>query len=167
MRKIRAIKFIGIILFVGYVLIGIMAYMERLVSRTDNILFSVLLAILSIFVCFKGSILKSYSTLWFGITLILYALLIVTFEVVKFDYMGYSYVFAFLPLITSTLFICFKKFNYIKIFIINLTIAIPVMFVNILNLKLWLNIAVFTISIIIGIVVCKLIDLSRERFYNG
>lgn len=167
MRKIRAIKYIGLLLSIIYLLTILGVCFTEYIGGTENLVFSILLAVLSVFSCFKGSMIKSFSTLWFGITLILYAFLIIIFEVTEFSYFDYIYVFAFLPIVTSLIFVCFKKFNYIKVVIINLSIAIPILLSNILDVKLWLNIAIFSISILIGIFVCRLINISREKVYNG
>ncbi len=167
MRKIRAIKYLGIILSIIYLFVIVVAYYTEYISGTENLIFSVLLAVLSLFSCFKGSMIRSFSTLWFGITLILYALLIIIFEVKNFSYSEYIYVFAFLPIITSLIFICFRKLNYIKVMIINLSIAIPILLSNIFEIKIGLNIAIFSVSILVGIIVCRLINTHREKVYNG
>ena len=86
---------------------------------------------------------------------------------INFSYYEYIYVFAFLPIVTSLIFVCFKNFNYIKVMIINLSIAIPILVSNILAIKIWLNIVIFIESILIGISICRLITTRKEKVYNG
>ena len=103
MRKIRAIKYIGLVLFFAYTMAIILTYFTSFVGDFDNILFSILLAVLSLFTCFKGTMIRSFSTLWFSVTLILYAILIIVFEITKISYDDYIYLFAFLTTINFQL----------------------------------------------------------------
>lgn len=167
MRKIRAIKYIGLVLFFAYTIAIILTYFTSFVGDFDNILFSILLAVLSLFTCFKGTMIRSFSTLWFSVTLILYAILIIVFEITKISYDDYIYLFAFLPIITSLVFICFKKFHYIKVLIINLSIAIPVLISKTTVFNLWLNIGCFMCFVILGIFIAGLLDGHKERANNG
>ena len=94
MKKIRAIKYISIALFIWYISLIVMAYKTQYFEDKTNLYFSLLLASISLIMSFKGVVLKSYSTLWFALSLILYALIIILLEMKNIDYM-YQYYFVF------------------------------------------------------------------------
>lgn len=164
MKKIRAIKYISILLFIIYISIILVAYLTDYISANATVWFSIVLAVVSINCCFKGAVLKSYSTLWFAVSLVLYALLIIVFEVNRISYGEFNYYFAVLPVVTSLIFICFGKLNYIYAIIINLSVAIPIFIINLFSLNIWLKIAVFTVFVLVGLLLSRAVYIKREKF---
>lgn len=163
MGKIRALKCIGLVLVVAYVLTILLAYKGSYFGNYNVLAFSLVLTLVSLGLCYKGSVLKSYSTLWFALSLILYALLILIFEIKNIEYSHLIYLFAFLPILPSLLLVCLGKFAYIKVIIINLSLALPLLVINILEMALWLKIGVFTVSVLLGLLVSKFFSLDKEK----
>lgn len=163
MRKIRAIKYVGIALFVVYVVTIIFAHFTNFFGDYDVIAFSLVLASVALHLFYKGAVLKSFSTLWFALCLILYALCILAFEVWNIEYEDYFYLFAFLPILPSVLMVAFGRVTYLKVIIVNLSISLPLLLFNYFNLSFWLKLASFAISISLGIVISRCIYIGKEK----
>lgn len=162
MRKIRVIKYVGIALVALYVASIILASFTSLFGDYVVTIFSIILASISLYLFYKGAVLKSYSTLWFGLCLILYALCILAFEIWNIRYENYSFLFAFLPIVPSVLMLAFGRAIYLKVIIFNFSIALPLLIFNYVSLNLWLKIGVFTISIALGILVSRCTHIGKE-----
>ncbi len=150
-------------LVASYILTILLAYKGSFWGDKSVIAFSVVLTLVSLGLCYKGAVLKSYSTLWFALNLVLYALLILIFEIRNIDYLNLLYLFAFLPLISSLILVCFGKFAYFKVIILNLSVALPLLAFEFWEMVLWLKIGVFAISILLGVLTSKLFSLGKER----
>lgn len=163
MRKIKIIKYVGVMLFIIYVATMVLASFSNYFGDFNVIAFTLVLALLSLHLCYKGTVLHSYSTLWFALNLVLYALLILYFEIMKIDYNGFYFLFAFLPIVPSLILVFLGKAGYLKVIILDLSVALPLTIFNFPTLNLWLKIGVFAFSILLGIFICKLFSLGKER----
>lgn len=163
MIKIRIVKYIGIVLFVLYIAIIALAKYSQMLGDMDIILFSVLLASVSLVLCFEGAILKSFSTLWFALSLILYAILIITFEVNNIAYSGVGYLFAYLPILSSLIMLFMGRWGYIKVIILNISIALPISLIHNLSMEIWLKLGIILLSFIMGVFISKCITFDKEK----
>ncbi|MBE5739039.1 MAG: hypothetical protein E7354_04870 [Clostridiales bacterium] len=162
MKKIRAIKYISIALFIWYISLIVMAYKTQYFEDKSNLYFSLLLASISLIMSFKGVVLKSYSTLWFALSLILYALIIILLEMKNIDYNSYKYFFILLPIVASLILVAFGQKVYLKVVILNVSVAIPMLLDYFIELQIWLYIVVFIISVLIGILLCRTFGFDKE-----
>lgn len=166
MKKIRIVQIIGFILFVIYVLLIISEFIWGYLADLNLIVFSGVLAIVSITMITKGVLLKSASTLWFAISLILFAICIISSEIFKIP-REYGYLLALIPIIASLVNIAiFHNLFYIKIIIVNISVFIPLLIVRYVSLQWWWSVIIFAISIILGIIICRNISLEKENI-NG
>lgn len=164
MKKIRIVQILGFILCLLYVIILILNMFFGMFPNINNLIFSILLAIVAFELLFKGVIIKSTSTMWFALSLILYALVIIVFERLSLNYEERAYIFAFLPIISSLIILfIFNNYIYIKLIILNISIAIPIALFILLDFKLWIFAIVLTISILFGILLSRLIKLDKEK----
>lgn len=163
MKKIRAIKYVGLALFVVYVVTIILASFTNYFGDYGVIAFSLVLASVAFHLFYKGAVLKSFSTLWFALCLILYALCILVFEIWNIGYSSYSFLFVFLPILPSVFILAFGKVIYLKVIILNLSIALPLLLFNYMNLSIWLKFGVFTISIVLGVLISRCIYVGKEK----
>ena len=82
MKKIRIVQIVGILLFLVYVsFIIINSFKISIIRGKETFIFSILLAVLSITLIYKGVLLKSSSTLWFALNLISYAIILLLFDI--------------------------------------------------------------------------------------
>jgi hypothetical protein len=157
------VQLLGFILSIGYFILLILNCFFDYGSNKD-IVFSLVLAIISISLIYKGVLLKSSSTLWFSLSLILYAILILTMGILNIDYSNYHYIFALIPIIPSIInIIIFQNLVYIKVIIINITIFIPIIIKYYFTISQWLYIISFVVSIILGIIFCRCIKFDKEK----
>lgn len=163
MAKIRIIKYLGIVLFIVYLVTVVLAFTTSYFGDLNIIAFTFVLALVSLHLCYKGAVLHSYSTLWFALNLVLYALLILYFEIMNIEYNSFYFLFTFLPLIPSLIIVFWGKVGYLKVIILNLSVALPLTIFNFVTLDLWLQIGVFTFSILLGMFISKLFSLGKER----
>ncbi len=163
MVKIRIIKYIGIVLFALYIVVIALSQGSQVLGGMDILLFSILLASVSLVLCFKGAILKSYSTLWFALSLILYAILIILFEVGGVTYEGYGYLFAYLPILASIIMLIMGKVGYLKVIILNISIALPVSIIYNISMGIWLKLGIILLSFIMGVFISKGITFDKEK----
>ena len=153
MTKIRLVQIIGSLLFLIYVILIIAERYMKVLGDSSNLIFSVILSLVSLGLIWKGKILYSSSTLWFGLSLILYAITIVVLEIIKYDIINY-YLFVFVPIIASLIiFVIFKKLLYIKVIIFNIFLAIPIVLYNVLWLTWWWALIIGVVCIACAIVV--------------
>ena len=68
------------ILFVFYVVLIVCDFTIDFLGIKSDVLFSIVLAVVSLNLLYKGVLLRSSSTLWFSLNLIIYAILIVIFK---------------------------------------------------------------------------------------
>lgn len=164
MKKIRVVQIIGIVLFLVYLILILLDIFNKIFGDYRLLIFSSIMAVVSLNMIFKGVIIKSSSTLWFAIFLIISSILIVVFEILKINIEEYYFVFAIIPIFSSLLnLVVFKNLIYIKVIIINLSILIPLIIQSFNNFNIWLNISIYIISILLGIITCRSINLNKEN----
>ena len=164
MKKIKIIQIIGILLFIVYVSLFLLDLIWGILYDIDTFVFSIVLAIISLTLIYKGTLLKSSSTMWFSIFLILTAIFTIILNLLHLNVSNYYYVFAILPIIASIFnLIIFKYIIYIKVIILNISIAIPVFCMQFLNWEWWINLIIGIISVIFGILICRLINFDKEK----
>ena len=164
MRKIEVVKWIGIILFLSYIILIIVDLSLDVLGDWQILVFSGILALISTNLIAKGVIIKSSSTMWFALTLILFAITIAIFEVKNNNALDYYYIFSIIPIISSVINLAiFQNLIYIKVVIFNISIIIPVCILYFIQLNFWIISAIFVISLLLGIMVCRSINLNKEN----
>ena len=166
MKKIRIVSVIGCALFILYILLIISELIWGYLEDTQLLLFSSVLAVISIIMLYKGVLIKSASTLWFAICLILFAISLVVFELVEIS-VEYYYLLSLLPIIASIVNIAiFHNLFYIKVIIINLSIFIPLLVTQFVLLDWWWVVLIYAISIVLGIILCRNLSLEKEKIHG-
>lgn len=164
MKKIDIVKWIGIVLFFVYISILIIDIFSGFLGDYSIIVISLILSIISINSVVKGRLIKSSSTMWFAITLILFSILIVIFELNNIKPLDYYFVFSIIPIISSVINLAiFENLIYIKVIIFNISIIIPITIQYFFKLQVFLIAIVSILSIVVGILVCRQISLSKEN----
>jgi hypothetical protein len=164
LKKIDIVKWIGIILFFVYISILIIDIFSGFLGDYNIIVISLILSIISINSVVKGRLIKSSSTMWFAITLILFSILIVIFELKNIKPLDYYFVFSIIPIISSVINLAiFENLIYIKVIIFNISIIIPITIQYFFKLQVFLIAIVSILSIVVGILVCRQISLSKEN----
>lgn len=164
MKKIKVIEIIGTILFVIYVALVISEIIFGVMGDYRELIFSIILAVISMNMLFKGVFLKSQSTLWFAITLVLYAILMIIFSVFNIDYNLYNYIYVLLPIIASTInIVVFHNLLYIKVIILNITLVIAFVISKFTNFHDYLYFVIGGISVVVGIILCRFLKMGREK----
>lgn len=164
MKRIKVVQIIGFVLFLIYITLAISDLIIGYIGDYRELVFSILLAVISINMLTKGVFLKSQSTLWFAITLVLYAILVIIFNTINVKYNTFNYIFILLPIIASVInIVVFHNLMYIKVIILNITIAIPFILSKYLKLNnIWLFI-IGIVSIFIGIILCRFFKMKGEK----
>ena len=112
---------------------------------------------------YKGKLLKSTSTLWFANTLILYAIIIILAEIFSWNILDNYYIFLIIPLFASIInLVVFHSKIYWKVIILNISALIPALLMFFYDFNVWINAVFWTISVVIGILVCRSINLGKE-----
>lgn len=164
LKKIKVVQLIGIGLFVLYVFMILTDIIFEYLGDYANMALSVVLAIISLNMIYKGVLLRSSSTLWFALSLILFAITIVVFELLKIDPIKYYYVFGLIPIISSLINVAiFKNLIYIKVIIINITIIIPIFLMYFSSLNMWWIAGIGFMGIILGVLICRMIKMDKEK----
>lgn len=164
MKKIIIVKWLGIVLFVVYSVLLIIDFVFDFLGDWKIITFSIILAIISINMIAKGVIIKSSSTLWFAVSLILFAITIAIFDIKNIDPKQYYFIFSIIPIISSIINLAiFENLIYIKVIILNISIAIPVFVWYFWDFKFIINLIISVLSVIIGIVISRFINLNKEN----
>ena len=164
MSKLKKVQIIGFTLFTMYIGAIILDVALDIFGDYRLIIFSVLLAIISLNLIYKGVLIKSASTMWFANTLMMFAITIIVFEIIGRDVMQYYYVFSFVPIISSLINLAvFNNLIYIKVIIINISIIVPICVTYFVSLFIWWQIVLWTMSIIIGIIICRMMNVNKEK----
>lgn len=164
MKKIRIIQIICSVLIIVYLGLFISDIIYGYMGDLETFVFSILLTLLSISLMFKGALLKSTSTFWFAICLILIAITIIIFKLINIDIEKFYYIFFIIPLIASVLnLLVFKSKIYLKVIILNISIIIPILINEFTKINWWVFSLIFGISIIIGIFICRSINFDKEK----
>ncbi len=164
MKKIRIVQFLGIMLFVAYIIVFVIDLIRGVLGDYKELIFSLFMALIGINLVVKGVLVKSNSTLWFANVLIAISLTIVLLKYLGLDILNYYYIFSIIPIIASIInLIVFKNLIYIKVIIINITITIPTIIQFLYNFNIYWTTGMFVISILIGVLICRLINLDKEN----
>ena len=164
MKKIKIIQIIGVLLFLIYLSLFVLEVFFQYSLELNNMVFSVLLAMVSINMINKGVVLRSLSTLWFAIVLILYAIVMILISEFYLLGMNSYYVFSSIPIIPSLILLAvFGNPIYIKVIILNIFIIISIVLWQTLDLNLWINVVNFSLSILLSIIVCRSLNFDREN----
>ena len=157
-------QLIGIGLFVLYVFMILTDIIFEYLGDYANMALSVLLAVISLNMIYKGVLLRSSSTLWFALDLILFAITIMIFELMKTNPIEYYFVFALIPIISSIINVAiFKNLIYIKVIIINISIIIPIFIMYFTNLSIWWLLTIGVIGIVLSVLLCRMIKMDKEK----
>lgn len=164
MKKIKIIQIIGISLVLIYVVLLISDLVWGYLGDTNTLVFSVILVCIGLNLIHKGVLLKSTSTLWFAMCLIIFAICIIILKLNNKNVQDFAYLFGVIPLISS--FINLALFGdkiYIKVIILNMSILVPIFTSQCLNLQWFINVGIGVISFILGIIICRHINLDKEK----
>ena len=160
-KRVKIIQIIGSLLVFVYLGLFVSNVIFGYLGALDTFIFSILLVVIGFDLIWKGVLLKSSSTLWFAICLILWAILILILKLYNQNIQEYNFVFASIPLIPSALnMIVFKNSIYLKVIIINISIIVLMQF---LTLSWWWLVLIATASVGVSIVICRFIGLKRGR----
>lgn len=164
MRKIRLVQIVGILLVVVYCILLCLDVIFNGLGNNRIILLSLVLAGIAVNMIVKGVIIRSGSTLWFAITLVISAIAVIIFSINTIDLNKYYYVFAILPIIASLInLVIFQNLIYIRIIIINVSILIPILLYSFVDLALHWVWLIGSVSVIGGIIVCRMIITNKEN----
>lgn len=163
-KRVKIIQIIGSLLVFVYLGLFVSNVIFGYLGALDTFIFSILLVVIGFDLIWKGVLLKSSSTLWFAICLILWAILILILKLYNQNIQEYNFVFASIPLIPSALnMIVFKNSIYLKVIIINISIIVPILLMQFLTLSWWWLVLMATASVGVSIVICRFIGLKRGR----
>ena len=163
-KRVKVIQIIGSLLVFVYLGLFVSNVIFGYLGALDTFIFSILLVAIGFDLIWKGVLLKSSSTLWFAICLILWAILILILKLYNQNIQEYNFVFASIPLIPSALnMIVFKNSIYLKVIIINISIIVPILLMQFLTLSWWWLVLIATASVGVSIVICRFIGLKRGR----
>ncbi|MDY5677022.1 MAG: hypothetical protein SPK63_04455 [Eubacteriales bacterium] len=163
-KRVKIIQIIGSLLVFVYLGLFVSNVIFGYLGALDTFIFSILLVAIGFDLIWKGVLLKSSSTLWFAICLILWAILILILKLYNQNIQEYIFVFASIPLIPSALnMIVFKNSIYLKVIIINIFIIVPILLMQFLTLSWWWLVLIATASVGVSIVICRFIGLKRGR----
>ena len=113
MKKIRIVQFLGIVLFVAYLIVFVIDLVRGVLGDYKELIFSLFMAIIGINLIVKGVIIKSNSTLWFANVLIMMALTIAELRCLMIDVVENYYLFTIIPIIASVInLVVFKNLIY-------------------------------------------------------
>lgn len=164
MKKIKIVQIIGFVLVLVYFLLIISELIVGYLKDFRELTFSILLVIVSINLLFKGVFLKSQSTLWFANVLILYAILMIVFNLLNIEYNNYIYIYILLPIISSIInIVIFHNLIYIKVIILNISLVVPFILYKFIKLDFYLYFIIGTISVLLGIIMCRFFKMKREK----
>ena len=164
MKKIKIIQIIGISLVFIYLALLISDVVWGYLGDINTLVFSVILVCIGLNLIHKGVLLKSSSTLWFAMCLIIFAICIIILKLNNQNVQDFAYLFGVIPLISS--FINFALFHakiYIKVIILNMSILVPIFTSQFLNLQWFIDVGIGVMAIILGILICRNINLDKEK----
>ena len=163
MKKIQLVQIINLIWFCVYVVLIVLNFWVGNSNKLIESLFTILLAVISLNLIYKGKLLKSTSTLWFGLNLMIYAIMIIAFNLLKLSIFDYNWLMVLLPILPSIMIIgIFYNLIYVKVIIFNIAIAIPIIIDSIFNIDLWKVLVIALISVMLAIVISRSISIGKE-----
>ena len=162
MKKIVIIETIGILLFASYIVLFILDVSLGLLGDNATLILSVVLALVSVILMLEGFTLKSSSTLWFAICLIIFSIFIIISKLKPNDFIS-PVVYACIPVLASIInLIIFNYKIYYKLLIINASVIIPVAVCTYLDISVWWKVVTWTGSVLLGIFVCRCIKFKKS-----
>lgn len=163
MKKIKIVQIVGIMLVFLYVALLLTNLIWGVID--DSLLyFSIVIVLVGANLIYKGKLLRSTSTLWFGFTLIFGAILIIILELLKLEIQDFGYVFAFVPMLASILILIILGAKiYIKVMIINISIIIPLLVYRFTKIEWYFVLIIAIICICASIFICRNINLDKEK----
>jgi hypothetical protein len=163
-KRIKTVQVTGLFLFIIYIILIAFDFTIGFIDLKSDILFSIVLAIISLNLIYKGVLLKSSSTLWFALNLILYAILIVLLNLISVDYRDYYVYFVLIPIIPSVITLAvFNNLMYIKVIILNISIFIPLIVYSTITQNIWWVISIGCMGLFLGILICRMLKFSKEK----
>lgn len=164
MKKIKIIQIIGISLVFIYLALLISDVVWGYLGDINTLVFSVILVCIGLNLIRKGVLLKSTSTLWFAMCLIIFAICIIILKLNNQDTQDFAYLFGIIPLIASFINLAiFGAKIYIKVIILNVSILVPIFTSQFLNFQWFINVGIGVISLVLGILICRNINLDKEK----
>ena len=164
LKKIKAVQLISFILIITYIALVCINFAFGVLGENSVFIFSGLIVVIGIDLIFKGTFLKSTSTLWFALILILSAIAIIMCRLMKLNLTDFTWVFMVIPIIPSIInLIVFHAKIYIKVIIINISLAAPFVLMQFTKITWYwlLLIAVFVLGL--AILICRNIDFDKEK----
>lgn len=164
MKRIRIVQAVGITLFLVYIGLILVDVMGGLKHEYSYLVFSIVLAIISLNLMYKGHLIGSQSTMWFAISLVLFAISIAVCQILSIEPIDYYFVFALIPIISSIINVAiFFNLFYIKVIILNISIAVPITIMYFFELNIWYIIAIGFASIVLGTLICRCLNFDKEK----
>ena len=164
MKRIRLLQIISIVLFLLYTALLVVEFKWEMLGANSILIFSIILAVVSLSLIWKGKLLKSTSTLWFGLSLILYAIGIIVFELLNINFDKYMYLFVLIPIISSLIILAiFSNMIYIKVIIFNISISVPIILYNTIYITWWWAVIIGLVAVLVGILISRLLSLGKEK----
>ena len=164
MKKIRFVQVIGVILFIVYIGLLVADIFKGFLGNYSQLILSVIMSIIGFNLLFKAVIIKSSSTIWFAIVLISMSVAVVVISLLNGSVEKLYYVFTVVPLFASLLnLIVFNNLIYVKVIIINMSVIVPIVIKYFYAFSSYWSIGLSVISIIMGIIICRLIKFDKEK----
>lgn len=164
MKRIRIVQLLGFLLVLIYAILFVIDAKFGLLKDMGRWIFSLLIVLIGINLICKGAIISSSSTMWFANNLIFVAIAIVVIDYLQLDINNYIIVFSVIPIIPTLINLIILKVKiYVKVFILNVSIIIPVIFFQFAWLEWYWILIVAIFSLSLGIFVCRNIDLDKEK----
>ncbi len=164
MKKIKIIQCIGLVFVLLYVILVTLNLGFGLLEGKSTFIFSIIIVIVGFNLLFKGAIIKSASTLWFSLNLIFGAIFIIVLEITGGDIYQFYFVLGIIPILASLINLAILRTKiYTKVIILNVSLLIPILLIRFTKIGwLWVTI-IGTITFILGIVICRNINLDKEQ----
>ena len=164
MKKIRFVQVIGVILFIVYIGLLVADIFKGFLGNYSQLILSVIMSIIGFNLLFKAVIIKSSSTIWFAIVLISMSVAVVVISLLNGSVEKLYYVFTVVPLFASLLnLMVFNNLIYVKVIIINMSVIVPIVIKYFYAFSSYWSIGLSVISIIMGIIICRLIKFDKEK----
>lgn len=164
MKRIRIVQIVGFILVLAYISLLILDAIYHTLDDLNVFIFSLLLVLIGINLIHKGAIIRSSSTLWFANNLISIALTILILNYLNLDINNYIYIFTLIPIIPTLVNLLILRVKiYVKVLILNFSIILPTMLVYFVDIVWYWSIIICVGCVILGIFVCRNINLDKEK----
>jgi hypothetical protein len=164
LKRIKIIQITGVFLFLIYLALFVLEVFFKFKLDSNIIVFSALMAMISLNMLNKGVLLHSLSTLWFAIDLILNALAMMLISEFYLVHVNNYYVFSSIPIIPSLILLAvFRNPIYIKVIILNIFIIISTVLWQEYMLNPLINVINFGAGVVLSVLVCRNLNFGREN----